>query len=347
MNPSPEQLITLAIETSCDDTSVAVLRGRTVLSNLVSSQINRRFGGIVPELAARAHQANILPVLRSALEQAHLSKKNIDLVAVTYGPGLIGSLLIGLNVAKGLAFGLNKPLIGVNHIEAHMLAPFLEKETPPVPFMALIVSGGHTLLVLVKAIGDYQLLGSTVDDAAGECFDKVARLLGLQPAEDSMMGGPLIDQLAKNGDPEKFSFPRPLIKDQNFNFSFSGLKTSVMNFLKTRSAVDIENEMADICAGFQEAVVDVLVEKSIRACIERGISTLVVTGGVASNSRLRTRMDERSRPKGLTLFVPSSAWCTDNAAMIGITGWLQYKEGVTSTMELSPQPALQWRLPQK
>ncbi|MBX7151435.1 tRNA (adenosine(37)-N6)-threonylcarbamoyltransferase complex transferase subunit TsaD [bacterium] len=342
MNPSHDHLITLAIETSCDDTSVAVLRGQTVISNLVSSQINRRFGGIVPELAARAHQAGILPVLRSALDEAHLAKKDINLIAVTYGPGLIGSLLVGLNVAKGLAFGLKKPLIGVNHIEAHILASFLEKETPTLPVVALVVSGGHTLLVLVKAIGDYQLLGSTVDDAAGECFDKVARLLGLQPAEDSMMGGPLIDQLAKHGNASKFTFPRPLLKDRNLNFSFSGLKTSVMNFLKPRSSNEIENDLSDICAGFQEAVVDVLVEKSIRACLDYGVSELVITGGVAANSRLRVRMKERSDREGIKLFVPSPAWCTDNAAMIGITGWLKYKKGVISTMELSPQPALQW-----
>lgn len=342
MNPSHDHLITLAIETSCDDTSVAVLRGQIVLSNLVSSQINRRFGGIVPELAARAHQANILPVLRSALEQAHLTKKDVDLVAVTYGPGLIGSLLIGLNVAKGLAFGLNKPLIGVNHIEAHVLASFLEQEIPSLPLIALVVSGGHTLLVLVKSIGDYQLLGSTVDDAAGECFDKVARLLGLQPAEDSMMGGPLIDQRAQRGNAGRFSFPRPLMKDRNLNFSFSGLKTSVMNFLKSRSSTEIEKDLNDICAGFQEAVVEVLVEKSIRACLDHHISSLVVTGGVAANSRLRWLMNERSGKEGIKLFIPSPAWCTDNAAMIGITGWLKYKEGVRSAMELSPQPALPW-----
>jgi len=333
--------ITLAIETSCDDTSAAVLHGKKILSNLVSSQItDKKFAGIVPELAARAHQANILPVVSTAMRQAQIGTNDLDLIAVTYGPGLIGSLLVGLNAAKGIAFSLKKPLIGVNHIEAHLLACFLEPDPPEFPFIALVVSGGHTLLACAKDTGQYEWLGETYDDAAGECFDKVARLLGLQPERGSMMGGPIIDQRARSGDPAKFVFPRPMMKEKNLDFSFSGLKTSVMNYLRSLSRDEIDANMDDLCASFQEAVVEVLVSKSIRACQMRNVPRLVISGGVAANSRLKLQIDEEGHRRGIRAYIPSKQFCTDNAAMIGLAGQMNFHRSGPSPNTLAPQPAL-------
>lgn len=331
-------MIILAIETSCDDTSVAVLDERRILVNLVSSQlVDQKFTGIVPELAARSHQANIVPVTSAALKAANLSQHEIGLVAATQGPGLVGSLLVGLNFAKSYAFALQRPFIGVNHIESHMLAAFLEHEDWEWPFIALIVSGGHTLLVESCSLDDYRILGRTVDDAAGECFDKVARLLNVLPGDGSVMGGPAIDRLASSGDATRYRFPRPMAGDGTFNFSFSGLKTSMQNFLVRRKT---DERMEDICASFQEAVVDVLCQKTMLACDRRGIHRLVVCGGVASNRRLRERFETTCRDMDVKLAIPSSQFCTDNAAMIGLTGWLHYKAEGASDIDLRPFASL-------
>ncbi|MBL7959149.1 tRNA (adenosine(37)-N6)-threonylcarbamoyltransferase complex transferase subunit TsaD [bacterium] len=333
-------LITLAIETSCDDTSVSVMRGRIVLSNVVSSQVDAlKFGGIVPELASRAHQANMVPVVEDALVQAGVKLQDIRLIGVTYGPGLIGSLLVGLNFAKGLAYSLDIPYIGVNHIEAHMLAAFLEKPHPDFPFISLIVSGGHTMLVLAEALGRYRILGETQDDAAGECFDKVARFLNIAPENGSGMSGPMVDVRARLGDPEKIKFPRPLGNSDNFHFSFSGLKTSVLNYSKKQEQWSAQ-EINDMCASFQEAVVDVLISKSLRACMEHRVGSLVLSGGVAANSRLRDMLNQQAQKSDVRLFIPAKSYCTDNAAMIGLTAYLKHLEGEVSPLDLAPNPSL-------
>lgn len=332
--------ITLAVETSCDDTSVAVLRGPEVLSNIVSSQLDGlKFGGIVPELASRAHQANIIPVVKESMLQAGVQIQDLDLIGATYGPGLIGSLLVGINFAKGFSYGLGIPFIGVNHMEAHMLAAFLDDPRPEFPFISLIVSGGHTMLVLAEALGRYRILGETKDDAAGECFDKVARFLKVVPDIGSVMAGPMIDKIARQGDPKKIAFPRPLAHSNDLDFSFSGLKTSVLNYSKKQddwSTEDIKN----ICASFQEAVVDVLVSKSVRACNEQNIGSLVLSGGVAANTRLREKMTQECRNHNIRLFIPSKTYCTDNAAMIGLTAYLHNSSGTVSPMDLAPKPSL-------
>lgn len=333
-------LITLAIETSCDDTSVAVLHGPKVLSNIVSSQVDvQQFGGIVPELASRAHQANIVPVVEDALSKAGRVLKNIQLIGVTCGPGLIGSLLVGLNFAKGLSYSLNIPYIGVNHMEAHMLAAFLEEPHPEFPFISLVVSGGHTMLVLAEALGRYKILGETQDDAAGECFDKVARFLHITPGNGSVMAGPMVEQRSCLGDAHKIKFPRPLGNSNNFNFSFSGLKTSVLNYTEKKDRWTDE-EINDICASFQEAVVDVLVSKSMRACRESQTGSLVLSGGVAANSRLRDELGAQCLRSGVHLFIPSKPYCTDNAAMIGMTAYLRHQAGEVSSLDLAPKPSL-------
>ncbi len=327
-------MMTLAIETSCDDTSVALLRNRDVVVNLVSSQIvNKKFTGIVPELAARAHQANLVPVIQSALDQSGISIEEIDLVTTTQGPGLVGSLLVGLNFAKAFAYGLGRPWVGVNHIEAHMMASFFDRPDWGWPFVALIVSGGHTLVVESRSLQDHRILGRTLDDAAGECFDKVARVLEVL-SEGSVMGGPVIDQLAIGGDATRFEFPRPMSKDQGFNFSFSGLKTAVQNFVLKRNLT--ENDKADVCASFQEAVVDVLCQKAIRACLVRNIHGLVVCGGVASNRRLRQRILEEASAHKIEVAIPAAHYCTDNAAMIGLTGLMHFEASGPSEFDLTP-----------
>lgn len=336
---SPD-LITLAIETSCDDTSVAVLKGREVLSNIVSSQVDGlKFGGIVPELASRAHQANIIPVVRESMLKAGVLLPDIDLIGATCGPGLIGSLLVGLNFAKGLSYSLGIPYIGINHMEAHMLAVFLEEARPEFPFVALIVSGGHTMLVLAEDLGRYRILGETKDDAAGECFDKVARFLHVTPDIGSVMAGPVIEQKALLGNPKKIAFPRPLAHASELDFSFSGLKTSVLNYSKKQDNWS-EQDINNICASFQEAVVDVLVLKSIRACGEYGIGSLVLSGGVAANTRLREKLLQECDTRNIRLFIPPKNYCTDNAAMIGVTAYLHYKAGVFSGLDLAPKPSL-------
>jgi N6-L-threonylcarbamoyladenine synthase len=308
-------MLILCIESSCDETSAAVIRdGSEMLSNVVASQVDvhSRFGGVVPELASRKHVEAISVVINSALQEAGVTVDQIEGIGVTRGPGLIGALLVGLSTAKAMAWSLDIPLAAVHHMEGHILAPMLE-DPPDFPFLALAVSGGHTHLYRVDGIGRYTTLGQTLDDAAGEAYDKVAKLLGL-----GYPGGAVIDRLAGKGRPDAIVFPRPMLHKKNFDFSFSGLKTAVLQHVeKYEGAID-EQQLADIAASFQAAVVEVLTRKTLRAAKAEGLERIVVAGGVACNSGLRTRFNELSNKHGVKVFFPSPALCGDNAAMLGV-----------------------------
>jgi N6-L-threonylcarbamoyladenine synthase len=319
----------LGIESSCDDTSAAVIRDREILSNLIANQdVHRAYGGVVPELASRAHQQNIIPVVEQALDIAKVNKNQLHAVAFTRGPGLLGSLLVGSSFAKSFALSLGIPIIDTDHMEAHILAHFIQepgfvKETPDFPFLCLTVSGGHTQIVLMKDYFDFTIIGSTIDDAAGEAFDKAAKILGLP-----YPGGPLIDKLAKEGNENAFTFPQPVIPA--LNYSFSGLKTSFLYFLRDRLKEDpefIENHKADLAASIQKVIVDVLMKKLIQASKEYNIRDIALAGGVSANSRLRKAMEEKAGMNGWRIFIPKLEYCTDNAAMIAITGYLKYLSG--------------------
>ena len=321
----------LGIETSCDETSAAVVRdGNHLLSNVVSSQIDvhNAFGGVVPEIASRMHTEIILQVIDQALGTAEASVGEVDAVAVTQGPGLIGSLMVGISTAKALAFSHEKPLVGVNHLEAHIAVAHLENEID-FPFVALIVSGGHTNLYMVRGFLDFELLGSTRDDAAGEAFDKGAKALGL-----GYPGGVEIDRLSKSGNPDAISFPRPF-NNESHDFSFSGLKTALLNHIK-KNPVESEENLCDVCAGFQEAIVETLVDKTLNAARKNGVGSVVLAGGVACNSRLRKLSEEKIRSKGINVFMPSPALCTDNAAMIATLGYHMYTDNRVSAFDISP-----------
>jgi N6-L-threonylcarbamoyladenine synthase len=325
----------LGIETSCDETSAAILQDGDLKSVIVSSQFfHDKFGGVVPELASRAHVRSILPIVREAYSRAGISNKDVTAVAVTFAPGLMGSLLVGLNFAKGLSLGLGVPLIGVHHIEAHIFSALLEAEKPEVPFVSLVVSGGHTLLLLVNDVGNYKFLGETLDDAAGEAFDKTGKLLGLDyPA------GPEIDKLARNGNPNFVKFPRALMNEDNYDFSFSGIKTSVSYWLKKQ--MNVTNEMKiDITASFQRAMVDVLVTKTLRAAEEHGVRDIVCAGGVSANSELRERFKTECERRGMRFFVPRPLFSTDNAAMIALLGALKLERGQNNDLSLMALPRL-------
>lgn len=324
-------MYTLAIETSCDETSCAILKdGREVLSNIISSQIDvhKQFGGVVPEIASRKHVEIINQVIQEALDESELSFKDIDLIAATQGPGLVGALLVGLSTAKALAYGLEIPLVGVNHIKGHVCANYIDHKDLEPPFIGLIVSGGHSYLVKVKGYVDYEVIGRTRDDAAGEAFDKVARTLGLP-----YPGGPEIDRLAKYGDGKAIEFPRA--KLDNYDFSFSGLKTAVLNYLNQQKQKGNEIIIEDVAASFQEAVIDVLVEKSLRLVKEKNMDKIVLAGGVSANEGLRSLMVERASKIGVDVFYPSKKLCTDNAAMIGSAGYYQYKKTGQSDLGIS------------
>lgn len=324
--------IVLGIETSCDETSAAVITdGRRVLSNVVASQadIHKEYGGVVPEIASRKHVELILAVIKKALSEAGVKKSDVQGVAVTSGPGLIGALMVGLSTAKALAYGLGVPLIGVNHLEAHLSAVHIEHEVE-FPFVGLVVSGGHTSLYLVRDYTDFTILGKTRDDAAGEAFDKAAKLLGL-----GYPGGVQIDRLAKEGDREAVRFPRPFKSSSTLDFSFSGLKTSLVYYLREHPSPDYK-ELRDICAGYQEAIAETLVEKALLAAKARGVKSAVMAGGVACNSRLRTLAAERFGKEGIGVYIPSPVYCTDNAAMTGVLGSYTFKEGRTSDLTLGP-----------
>jgi N6-L-threonylcarbamoyladenine synthase len=332
-------MLTLGIETSCDETAAAVLRDDQVLSNIVSSQIDlhKKYGGVVPELASREHLKNLMPVIRESLAAASVSLKDIDLIAVTYTPGLIGALLVGVSAAKAIAYGLGIPFIGVHHGEGHILAAHIEYPGIGYPYLALLVSGGHTALYHVKGLGEYRLLGQTRDDAAGEAYDKVAKLLGLE-----YPGGPVLDKLAQDGDPRAIKFPRGHL--EGYDFSFSGLKTAVRNhialFTSKDRGLDPNIDKKNIAASFQAAVVDTLVDKTMLAATETGVDKIVVAGGVASNSSLRKRMQEESAKRGITLYLPGMGLCIDNAAMIALAGYLHHRRGETSNLDLNPRPTM-------
>lgn len=334
-------MLTLAIETSCDETSCAVVKdGREVLSNIISSQIeiHKRFGGVVPEIASRKHIEAINNILQESLDKARVTFSDIDLISVTQGPGLVGALLVGLSTAKALAYGLDIPIIGVNHIEGHVCANFIEHKELEPPFTCLIVSGGHTYLIQANGYTDYELVGRTRDDAAGEAFDKVARAIGL-----SYPGGPQIDKLAMIGNKDAVHFPRVIIDEHTYDFSFSGLKTSVLNHLNQCSQKGEEIIKEDIAASFQQAVLDVLVDKSFRLVKERKSDKLVIAGGVAANEGLRNMIEQRGKKEGIEIFYPSKILCTDNAAMIGAAGYFNYISGRRSELGLSVMPNLDLR----
>lgn len=327
-------MLVLGIETSCDETAASVVwDGKKILSNVVYSQmVHKKYGGVVPELASREHIKTIVPVVENALKEAKISLKDVEGIAVTYGPGLVGSLLIGLSFAKSVAYSLNIPFIGINHIEGHIFANFLEYPDLKPPLICLVISGGHSDLILVKNKGEYEKLGQTRDDAPGEAFDKVAKLL-----EIGYPGGPLIDKLSQKGNPNFFKFPRAYL-DQSFDFSFSGIKTAVALYVAKKSSKEIKEQKKDTVASFQEAVVDVLVEKVIKAALFKDVKKIALAGGVASNSRLREKLKIRSTEQSLEVFFPSPSLCTDNAAMIATAGDFHLSRGERSGLDLNAVP---------
>ncbi len=328
----------LAVESSCDETSAAVVKnGREVLSNIISSQIeiHKRYGGVVPEIASRKHIEVIDYVIDEALKSAECGLGSIDAVAVTYGPGLVGALLVGLSMAKALAFAAKKPLIGVHHIEGHISANYIENKEWEPPFICLVVSGGHTHLVNVKDYCEYEIIGKTRDDAAGEAYDKVARAIGL-----SYPGGPEIDRIAKTGNPNAIDFPRVTLENGSFDFSFSGLKSAVLNYINKCRMTGDGIVLADVAASFQKAVVEVLVMKAITACRKEGVSKVALAGGVSSNSFLRMSMEEACMKEGFELNVPKPVLCTDNAAMIGSAAYFEYINGNFAGLDLNAYPSL-------
>lgn len=330
--------MSLAIETSCDETSAAVLRGgRQVLSNVIMSQIDihKRFGGVVPEVASRNHVIDINPVVQEAMERANCNFQDLDFVSVTYGPGLVGALLIGLSAAKAIAYSLQIPLIGVHHIEGHIAANYIAHPELKPPFICLIVSGGHTHLVKVSDYLTYEILGRTRDDAAGEAYDKIARTLGL-----GYPGGPLIDRLAKEGNPKAIDFPRAYLEEGSRDFSFSGLKSAVLNYINSKKMKQEEIVAADVAASFQEAVIEVLSNRLITACKEHGLAKAAIAGGVSANSALRNRLSERCREEGIDFYYPPLDLCTDNAAMIGSAGYYEFVQGKRSSLSLNAKPNL-------
>jgi N6-L-threonylcarbamoyladenine synthase len=335
------QKLTLALETSCDETSAAVVAdGRTILSNIISSQIptHQKFGGVVPEIASRKHIENVIPVIDQALTAAGTTLANVDAIGVTYGPGLVGALLVGVATAKTLAFALNKPLIGVNHLEGHIFANFLAHRELKPPFVALVVSGGHTSLIHLKDYNDLALLGQTRDDAAGEAFDKIARVMNFP-----YPGGPHIDKAAQEGDPAAIAFPRAFSTQEGenrFAFSFSGLKSAVLNYLNSAKQREEAISIPDVAASFQAAVVDVLVKKTIDAAGYTGVSQIVLAGGVAANSSLKAKLAAAADKQGLALFYPPSVLCTDNAAMIACRAYYQSLAGDFADLNLNAVPAL-------
>jgi len=333
-----EDTYILAIESSCDETAASVVKnGRTVLSNVISSQIalHTLYGGVVPEIASRKHIEKINQVIEEALAEANMELGQMDAIGVTYGPGLVGALLVGVAEAKAISYATGIPLVGVHHIEGHVSANYIEHPDLEPPFLCLIVSGGHTHLVIVKEYGEYEIIGRTHDDAAGEAYDKVARAIGL-----GYPGGPKIDKLAKEGNPLAIQFPRAHVEGCPYDFSFSGLKSAVLNYLHHAEQTGEEINRADVAASFQQAVVDVLVDKTLQAAKELGIDKVALAGGVASNSALRAGMEAACKKAGKKLYFPSPVFCTDNAAMIGAAAYYEYKKGVRHGLDLNAVPNL-------
>lgn len=328
----------LAIESSCDETAAAVVKnGREVLSNIISSQISLHtlYGGVVPEIASRKHVEKINPVITEALANSGMTIDDMDAIAVTYGPGLVGSLLVGVSAAKALAYASEKPLIGIHHIEGHVSANYISNPDLEPPFVCLVVSGGHSHIVIVNDYGDYQIIGRTHDDAAGEAFDKVARAIGL-----GYPGGPKIDRLAKEGDPYAIAFPRACIDGAPYDYSFSGVKSAVLNYLNMCEMKGEEINRADVAASFQESVVDVLATRAVAAAKAYGFDKIALAGGVACNSALRARMREICEANNMKLYYPEPLLCTDNAAMIGAAAYYEYLHGVRHGLDLNAVPNL-------
>ena len=328
----------LAIESSCDETAAAVVKnGREVLSNIISSQIalHTLYGGVVPEIASRKHIEKINQVIEAALAEAKMTLEDMTAVAVTYGPGLVGALLVGVAEAKAIAYGAKKPLVGVHHIEGHVSANFIEHPDLEPPFVCLIVSGGHTHLVIVRDYGEFEIIGCTMDNAAGEAFDKVARAVGL-----GYPGGPKVDRAAKEGNPHAIEFPRARVGGSEYDFSFSGMKSAVLNYINQAQMKGEAISVPDLCASFQNAVVDVLVSRAVAAAKEFGYDKLAIAGGVASNSALREGMRKACEREGLKLYYPSPIYCTDNAAMIGAAAYYEYINGARAGWDLNAVPNL-------
>lgn len=333
-----KDVLILAIESSCDETAAAVVKnGREVLSNIIFSQIDLHtvYGGVVPEIASRKHIEKINQVIEEALQKAQVGLQDLDAIAVTYGPGLVGALLVGVSAAKAISFATGIPLVGVHHIEGHISANYIENKELEPPFVCLVVSGGHSHLVKVLDYGVYEILGRTRDDAAGEAFDKVARAIGL-----GYPGGPKIDKVSREGNPEAISFPRAKVGDAIYDFSFSGLKSAVLNYLNSCEMKSISINQADVAASFQKAVVDVLVEHSMEAVKQCGMKKFAIAGGVASNTHLRSALEQACKDAGVEFYHPSPILCTDNAAMIGTAGYYEYCKGVRSGYDLNAVPNL-------
>jgi N6-L-threonylcarbamoyladenine synthase len=333
-----DRTVILAIESSCDETSAAVVvNGRKVLSNIISSQIDlhKKFGGVVPEIASRKHVELIMPVINQALEEAAVKLEEVDAIGVTYGPGLVGALLVGLSAAKGLAFAANKPLVGVHHIEGHIAANYLENEALEPPFVCLVASGGHSHIVYVADYHRFEIMGQTRDDAAGEAFDKIARALGL-----GYPGGPLIDAEAAKGNSRAVDFPKVYFNDGSMDFSFSGLKTAVLNYLNGMAQKGLEIVPPDVCASFQQAVVEVLVNNTLQAARLKKVGRVALAGGVAANSKLRAGMKKAVEQAGMEMFYPKPVLCTDNAAMIGAAAYYEFMRGHVSGLDLNAIPNL-------
>lgn len=330
-------MLILGIDTSCDETAAAVLDDEKMLSNVISSQlpIHKKFGGIVPELASRAHMRLILPVIRQALEDAGVTKEQLQGMAVTYGPGLVGALLVGLNIVKAMALTLKIPWVGINHIEGHVFAHFVNGGGPQPPFVCLLVSGGHTELMLVEDYGEYRILGRTRDDAAGEAFDKVAKMLKI-----GYPGGPVIDRLARKGNAKFVNFPKAHLGKGSFDFSFSGLKTAVLYYLDSVDKGFVKTHLPDIAASFQKAVVEILVEKTVEAALVYRVKRIAIAGGVAANSHLREQFKKAAMRHQFEFFVPPPVMCTDNAAMIARAGVFRLSKSQCSSFDLPAEPSL-------
>lgn len=333
----------LGIESSCDDTSAAVIRDNVLLSNVIASQaVHVKYGGVIPELASRAHQQNIIPVVDTALKEAGVAPEDLDAIAFTRGPGLLGSLLVGVSFAKGLSIAHNIPMVEVNHLQGHILSHFLDLPDrklphPDFPFLCLLVSGGHTQIVKVSSPLEMEIIGTTIDDAAGEAFDKCAKVMGLP-----YPGGPVIDRLAKEGDPKAFRFAKPHVDD--FDYSFSGLKTSFLYTLRDEVAADpdfVEKHKADLCASLQKTIVDILLDKLVKASKATGIKDIAIAGGVSANSGLRDGITDEGRRRGWRTFLPEFKFTTDNAAMIAVSGYYRYKHGDLSSLDVAPVARLE------
>ncbi|MCX7748691.1 MAG: tRNA (adenosine(37)-N6)-threonylcarbamoyltransferase complex transferase subunit TsaD [Clostridia bacterium] len=338
MRDTKEDFYVLGIETSCDETSAAVVKnGRQVLSNVISSQVClfQKYGGVVPEIASRKHVELIVPVISEALEKSGMTLEDMNAIGVTYGPGLVGALLVGLSAAKGLAFSLDKPLVGVHHIEGHIAANYIDHPDLEPPFICLVVSGGHSHIVYVADYNQFEILGQTRDDAAGEAFDKVARAIGL-----GYPGGPLIDKAARDGNPKAMAFPRVYFDQGSLDFSFSGIKTAVLNYLNGMQQKGEPISVEDVAASFQQAVVDVLVNNVLKAARAKNTRNIALAGGVAANSLLRSQLKNFAEKEGFRVFYPSPVLCTDNAAMIACAAFYEYKKGIVSSLDLNAVPGL-------